>query len=104
MKNRSKLTDALILPRGKWTPHDLRRTGATLMGGLGVRPDVIEKCLNHVEQNALVRIYQRQSLEAEQREAWRLLGERLALLLEKPDNVVTMKGKRKGAAQLFEGL
>lgn len=34
MKNRSKLVSALILPRGKWTPHDLRRTGATLMGRL----------------------------------------------------------------------
>ena len=90
MKNRSKLTDALILPRGKWTPHDLRRTGATLMGSLGVRPDVIEKCLNHVEQNALVRIYQRQSLEAEQREAWRLLGERLELLTTTRENVVAI--------------
>ena len=80
MKNHTKLTTALELPRGKWTPHDLRRTGATLMGVLGVRPDVIEKCLNHVEQNRLVRIYQRQTLFSEQAEAWRLLGERLELL------------------------
>ena len=98
MKNRSKLIDTLILPRGKWTPHDLRRTGATLMGSLGVRPDVIEKCLNHVEQNALVRIYQRQSLEAEQREAWRLLGERLELLTKKRKNVVAIKRAQKTAA------
>ena len=91
MKNRTKLTSALILPRGKWTPHDLRRTGATMMGALGVRPDVIEKCLNHVEQNTLVRIYQRQSLQAEQKEAWRLLGERLELLTSGVDNVVTLK-------------
>ena len=98
MKNRSKLIDTLILPRGKWTPHDLRRTGATLMGSLGVRSDVIEKCLNHVEQNALVRIYQRQSLEAEQREAWRLLGERLELLATEPKNVVTMKRKINASA------
>ena len=77
MKNRTHLTTALVLPRGKWTPHDLRRTGATLMGRLGVRPDVIEKCLNHVQQNPLIRIYQRQKLEAEQAAAWQLLGERL---------------------------
>jgi hypothetical protein len=51
-----------------------------MMGMLGVRPDVIEKCLNHVEQNKVVRIYQRQKLEAEQAEAWRLLGIRLELL------------------------
>lgn len=98
MKNRSTMTDALILPRGKWTPHDLRRTGATLMGDLGVRPDVIEKCLNHVEKNALVRIYQRQSLEAEQREAWKLLGERLELLTSADNNVITMKRKSNAPA------
>lgn len=87
MSCRSLHTTALELPGGKWTPHDLRRTGATLMGMLGVRPDVIEKCLNHVEQNKLVRIYQRQKLEVEQAKAWRLLGERLELLLRNDANV-----------------
>jgi len=91
MKNRTKATQALELPRGKWTPHDLRRTGATLMGSLGVRPDVIEKCLNHVEQNRLVRIYQRQTLRAEQADAWRLLGERLELLTCTTENVILMR-------------
>jgi integrase len=92
MKSRSLNTNALALPGGKWTPHDLRRTGATIMGELGVRPHVIEKCLNHVEQNKLVRIYQRQKLQAEQAEAWRLLGERLGLLLnDSADNVVLLR-------------
>jgi integrase len=31
-----------------WTRHDLRRTAATLMGNLGVMPDIIEATLNHV--------------------------------------------------------
>ena len=53
-----------------------------MMGNLGVRPDVIEKCLNHVEQNKLIRIYQRQKLEAEQRAAWQLLGEHLGALIK----------------------
>ena len=92
MKGRSKATGALILSRGNWTPHDLRRTGATMMGALGVRPDVIEKCLNHVVQNRMIRTYQRQTLEAEQREAWRLLGKRMALLLKhEANNIVTAK-------------
>lgn len=30
-----------------WTRHDLRRTGATLLGELGVEPHVIESALNH---------------------------------------------------------
>lgn len=92
MACRSLNINALELPGGRWTPHDLRRTGATIMGALGVRPDVIEKCLNHVEQNKIVRIYQRQELKAEQADAWRLLGERLELLLRSDDNVVLLRG------------
>jgi integrase len=92
MKGRSVNTNSLAMPGGKWTPHDLRRTGATMMGSLGIRPDVIEKCLNHVEQNKLVRIYQRQKLQTEQAEAWRLLGERLELLLnDSADNIVLLR-------------
>jgi integrase len=92
MKGRSPLVNALALPGGKWTAHDLRRTGATMMAALGVDPHVIERCLNHVEQNKLIRTYQRHSYETEMREAWRLLGDRLALLVrEDADNVVPIK-------------
>jgi integrase len=88
---RSKDNQALVLTGGKWTPHDLRRTGATMMGSLGVAPDVIEKCLNHTEENKVKRIYQRQELKAEQAEAWRVLGERLSLLVNMDtSNVVLM--------------
>ena len=80
LSGRTKAAGTLLLSGGSWTPHDLRRTGATMMGELGVTGDVIERCLNHVEQNKLKRIYQRHELKAEQREAWRLLGDRLDLL------------------------
>jgi hypothetical protein len=43
------------------------------MGTLRIQPDVIEKCLNHTEENKVKRIYQRQELKAEQAEAWRVL-------------------------------
>lgn len=88
MTNRTQSAGVLRLSGGEWTPHDLRRTGATLMGALGVRPDVIDRCLNHVEQNRMVRIYQRQKLEVEQKEAWRMLGERLDLLTRKASTKV----------------
>jgi integrase len=81
LSNRSKDNQALILTGGKWTLHDLRRTGATLMGNLGIAPDIIEKCLNHTEENKVKRIYQRQKLENEQAEAWQKLGEYLNTLL-----------------------
>jgi integrase len=98
VSNSKRLSDDLLLPGGKWTPHDLRRTGATIMGMLGVRPDVIEKCLNHTEQNKIQRIYQRAELRPEMAEAWRLLGERLELLTSNADNVVTLKSNKGKAA------
>ena len=66
--------------RGVWKPHDLRRTGATLMNALGVLPEVAERCLNHMEENKIKRIYQRYGYETEMRQAWEKLGERLDLL------------------------
>ena len=77
---RSKQTSALCLPGGQWRPHDLRRTGATLMAELGVLPDVIEKCLNHTEQVKIKRIYQRAQYDTHMREAWSKLGRHLDFL------------------------
>jgi integrase len=97
LSNRSKDNQALVLPGGKWTPHDLRRTGATIMGDLGIAPDVIEKCLNHTEENKVKRTYQRQKLEAEQRNAWRVLGDRLNLLVNMDNsNIVLMPPPKIG--------
>jgi integrase len=91
LSNRSKDSQALVMTGGKWTPHDLRRTGATIMGNLRVQPDVIEKCLNHTEENKIKRIYQRQELKLEQAEAWRVLGERAVLLMTMDtSNIVLM--------------
>ena len=94
LSNRSKHNQALVLIGGKWTPHDLRRTGATIMGDLGIAPDVTEKCLNHTEENKVKRIYQRQKLEVEQAEAWQVLGDRLALLINMDDSNVVLLHKR----------
>jgi integrase len=95
LSNRSKDNQALVLIGGKWTPHDLRRTGATMMGDLGIRPDVIEKCLNHTEENKVKRTYQRQKLEAEQRNAWRALGDRINLLVNIDNSNVVLMQQRK---------
>jgi integrase len=94
LSNRSKDSQALVLAGGKWTSHDLRRTGATMMGELGIPPDVIEKCLNHTEANKIKRIYQRQKLDAEQRHAWGVLGERLNLLVNAERRVNSFDGKQ----------
>ena len=94
MTGRTQQTTALLIGE-QWRPHDLRRTGATIMAELGALPDVIERCLNHTEENKMKRIYQRAQYEAPMREAWRMLGERLALLQSvaegKATNVVTLR-------------
>ena len=61
-----------------------------MMGNLGVPPYVIERCLNHVEPNRLVRTYQHQQLAEEQAAAWQKLGERLHLLRMQDANVVVL--------------
>lgn len=86
MKGRARadIAGSLLLAGGKWGPHDLRRTGATIMVKLGVLPEVAERCLNHTEQNKVKRIYQRHSYEVEMQEAWTILGKRLESLLDHP--------------------
>lgn len=92
MSNRTAKAQALLLPGGKWTPHDLRRTGATLMTAIGVIPEVAERCLNHAEENKVKRIYQRHSYLKEMTEAWSLLGDHLEMLTHSlGDNVVVLK-------------
>lgn len=77
LKNRSSKLDSLVLSSEKWTPHDLRRTGTTLMQSLGVHTDITERILNHAEPNRMKRIYNRWGYEPDRREAWNKLGELL---------------------------
>jgi integrase len=60
---------------GEWTPHDLRRTGATMMQALGVMPDVIDRCQNHVLAGSRVRRhYLKHDYADEAKQAWAKLG------------------------------
>ena len=85
MKNR-RCDDTLVLAGGKtgdWTPHDLRRTGATMMQALGVPLDTIDRCQNHVLSGSKVRRhYLHHDYAAEKRQAWHLLGEKLSDILQ----------------------
>lgn len=78
MTNRTKHSDALLLSNGDWVPHDLRRTGSTMMQALGVNPAVIERVLNHTEPSKIIRTYQTFNYAEDQREAWLRLGKRLS--------------------------
>jgi integrase len=100
LSGRSLQTNALSLCGGKWTPHDLRRTAATLMTALGVLPEVAEKCLNHTEESRVKRTYQRYNYDAEKREAWNLLGKRLTLLTSRDGNVITLTSGRSKSMRI----
>lgn len=78
---RSRARQALALPGGKWTPHDLRRTAATMMAELGVSADVIDECLNHMVQGTVRRTYIRDRRLAEQARAFDALGARLEAIV-----------------------
>lgn len=72
--------------------HDLRRTGATMMAGMGVAPYVVERVLNHITGSTaesitpLARIYNRHRYLEEMRSALTLLeGEVLGLLRQSRD-------------------
>lgn len=88
-KNRKRLKNrrhdnSLVLAdgaKGEWTPHDLRRTGSTLMQSLKVPEHVRERCLNHAVGGKVGQIYGRWLYEDEKREAWRKLGDLLEATL-----------------------
>lgn len=80
MSGRTKSTGALLLPGGKWTPHDLRRTAATLMSKAGISDNVIHLCLNHKPQDKLGRIYIKDDRMEDRLRAFQALGDRLAQL------------------------
>lgn len=84
LKNRRN-DDTLVLSNGEngeWTPHDLRRTAATMMQALGVGLDVIDRCQNHVMPGSKVRRhYMHHDYADEKRDAWGKLGARIDAIL-----------------------
>lgn len=74
-------SNSLVLGDTKWTPHDLRRTGATMMQKLKVPRDVINLCQNHVIGTKVDRVYLLDEYAEEKREAWQKLGSKLEEIL-----------------------
>lgn len=93
------LDNSLVLAEGKtgqWTPHDMRRTGATLMQKLGIDPNVIDRCQNHVLAGSKVRRhYLHHDYAEEMEKAWSALGAHLQDALQnetqdRSDNINTL--------------
>jgi integrase len=61
-----------------WHRHDLRRTGATLLGEMGIVPDIVEAALNHVSiHNQLAATYNRSRYRPQVAEALQRLADKL---------------------------
>ena len=59
-----------------WTPHDLRRTAASLCAGLGVDRLVIKKILNHTDSD-ITAVYDRHGYDKEKQQALNKWGREL---------------------------
>jgi integrase len=86
---------------GSWTPHDMRRTGATMMQELGIVPDTIDRCQNHVLAGSKVRRHYLHYDFAQQKlEAWEALGKRLQKILDiDPPEVAPDEAESRTTAQ-----
>jgi integrase len=84
LKNR-KNDNTLTLARGRngeWTPHDMRRTGATMMQALRSPRDTIDRCQNHILAGSKVRRhYLHHDYASEKRDAWQALGASLGTII-----------------------
>ena len=94
LKNRPD-NNSLVVGDIEWTPHDLRRTGATMMqqlkiNGIKVSREVVNLCQNHVIGTKVDRVYLLDDYADEKRAAWEKLGDRIELILN-ASNVVSLK-------------
>jgi integrase len=65
-----------------WHRHDLRRTGATLLGELGVIPDIVEAALNHATiRSQLAATYNRSRYRPQVAEALQRLADHIDTLV-----------------------
>lgn len=81
--------NSLVLGEREWTPHDLRRTGATMMQQLKVSRDVINLCQHHVVGSKVDKSYLLDEYADERREASHKLGNRIEAILS-ADNVISI--------------
>jgi len=61
-------------------PHDLRRTGATIIAGLFGRQDLVKMCLNHV-RNDVTSIYDQYTYAEEKKRAMNALNQAIGFII-----------------------
>jgi integrase len=95
-KSRNKLknrinSNSLVLENGNWTPHDMRRTAATIMlRSLKINRDYINECQNHDMRSQVDKHYLHYDYADEKKDAWIKLGNYLDILINQ-ENVTHLK-------------
>lgn len=76
----------------KFTPHDLRRTAATLLGSMGYSDELIHVVLNH-RKDVLAEIYNRHDYDKEKQAALEALERKVNSIVSdnKMDNVIPLQ-------------
>jgi integrase len=82
--------DAKLPTMEQWTIHDLRRTARSLMSRAGVRPDVGERVLGHV-QGGVLGIYDRHSYREEKAHALKALAALIESIINPTENVIALR-------------
>jgi integrase len=81
MANPQKALERIAVATGiQFRGHDLRRTAASMITGMGIPRLVVSKILNHVEQG-ITAVYDRHSYDKEKREALETWSRRLTILV-----------------------
>jgi integrase len=83
--------DLNTLEINNFTPHDLRRSAASHMTGMGISRLVVSKILNHVERGVTA-VYDRHSYDREKRQALEAWAHKLKNIIEdaETNNVIPM--------------
>jgi integrase len=76
-----------------WALHDLRRTSRSLMSRAGVRPDIAERVLGHV-QPGVAGVYDRHSYRAEKADALQRLATLIEGIVHPRANVLALPKRR----------
>jgi integrase len=95
---KEQLDKAIGVPIPPWVLHDLRRTAASGMAGIGIAPHVVEAALNHKSGSikGIAAVYNRYNYAAEKRQALEAWARRLSAIVTASEatNVVSISAGR----------
>ena len=93
----NRTDDGTVFGIAWFTPHDLRRTAASMMTALGVQRLHVAKVLNHADRDVTGRVYDRNEYDPEKRQALQLWANHLRTIIAGEHAKVVPIGKERRA-------